>query len=272
MTFLRATACASPARGHPANPPANTVITGGEGDGTFSFGYGTKSLHTGGLNNTVYTGIGNFDIAPGDGYDAVHLQASARSGGSTGTVTLEGTHNTIDGTAYGLTVKGGDGYTTINTAGAFSSGIFDIVLGGSHNSIAHANTAATGTIDTGYGDASISLYGNSATITFRGADNVATLRSAGGGTIIDQSDHLLVNVTGSPSYFFFHETIQNFGASRGGVIALDDAATGFTSAADAVEALHAEGGNTVLDLPNAGQIVFAGLAPSAFHDYNFAII
>jgi hypothetical protein len=253
-------------------PYANTVITGGDGDGTFSFGSGTKSLHTDGLHNVVYTGIGNFDIAPGDGYDTVHLGASARSGGSTGTVTLEGTHNTIDGTAYGLTVKGGDGYTTINTGGAFSNGIFDIVLGGSHNSIAHANTAATGTIDTGSGDASVSLYGNSATLTFRGADNVATLRSADGGTIIDQSDHLLVNVTGSPGYFFFHETIQNFGASRGGVIALDDAVTGYTSAAQAVEALHASGGDTVLDLPNAGELVFAGLNPSALHDYNFTIV
>lgn len=253
-------------------PTANTVITGGEGDGTFSFGYGTKSLHTDGLHNTVYTGIGNFDIAPGDGYDTVHLSASARSGGSTGTVTLEGTHNTIDGTAYGLTAKGGDGYTTISTGGAFSSGIFDIVLGGGHNSITHAYTAATGTIDTGSGDASVNLYGNSATLTFRGADNVATLRSADGGTILDQSDHLLVNVTGSPGFFFFHETIQNFGASRGGVIALDDAVTGYTSAAQAVEALHASGSNTVLDLPNAGELVFAGLSPTALHDYNFAIV
>ena len=146
------------------------------------------------------------------------------------------------------------------------------MLGGGNNSITHAYTAATGTIDTGSGDGSVNLYGNSATLTFRGADNVATLRSADGGTILDQSDHLLVNVTGSPGFFFFHETIQNFGASRGGVIALDDAVTGYASAAQVVEALHASGSDTVLDLPNAGELIFAGLSPTALHDYNFAIV
>ena len=253
-------------------PRTNIVVTGGEGDGRFNFfANGTATLRTDGLHNDVTVGIGHFDIDPGDGYDTVHLGATGRSGGGTGTVWLHGLHNTITGAGGDLTVSGGDGYTSIALIGVFQARI-DATLGGTHNTVSIASIPSTGSIDTGFGDASVSLYGSNATLTFRGSGNVATLDNAGGGTILDQSDGLRINVDGQPSSFFFHETIQNFGASRGGVIALDDAVTGYASAAQVVEALHASGSDTVLDLPNAGELVFAGLSPSALHDYNFAIV
>ncbi|WP_149539154.1 hypothetical protein [Siccirubricoccus phaeus] len=250
---------------------ANVEITGGDGHGYFGFaGGGGFSLDTNGLYNEVYTGIGQFDIAPGDGHDTVHVGFSARGGGANGTITLNGTHNTIDGSAGTVTVTGGDGYTTLDFSDGFSSGLH-LALGGSHNSLTN-NIPTGGTIDMGDGDASLSLFNNSATITFDGSGNVATLDNANNGTIIDQSDGLRLNVTGNPGIFSFTETIQNFGADRGAVVALDAEATGYATVQSAYAALHADGmGNTVLDLPNDGELVFAGLSPTALHEDNFLI-
>ncbi|PZP47321.1 MAG: hypothetical protein DI601_04140 [Azospirillum brasilense] len=253
-------------------PRTNITIAGGEGDGRFNlFANGSATLRTDGLHNDVTVGIGHFDIDPGDGYDTVHLGATGRSGGGTGTVWLHGLHNTITGAGGDLTVNGGDGYTSIALNGVFQARI-DATLGGTHNTVSIASIPATGSIDTGFGDASVSLYGNDATLTFRGSGNVATLDNAGGGTILDQSDGLRINVDGQPSSFFFQETVQGFGADRGAVVALEDSVTGYTTAQQAVAALRAEGGDTVLDLPDGGHLVFAGLDPSALHDSNFLVV
>ncbi|MCO6418442.1 hypothetical protein JYK14_20060 [Siccirubricoccus sp. KC 17139] len=250
---------------------ANVVITGGDGQGSFGFaGAGTFSLRTHGEQNEVSTGTGRFDIAPGDGHDIVHLGFSARGGGASGTITLNGTHNTIDGSAGSVTVTGGDGHTTLDFRNGFSSSL-NLMLGGSHNSLTN-NIPTGGTIDMGEGDATLSLFGNSATITFHGAGNVATLDNANHGTINDRSDGLRLNVSSTPGLFSFTETVENFGADRGAVVALDAETTGYATAQSAYAALHGDGmGNTVLDLPNAGELVFAGLSPTALHEDNFLI-
>lgn len=244
---------------------AQVTLTGGSGEGHFDLGWGNGTLRTGGLHNEITTGYGTYDIAPGSGFDTVHV-GGIYGIGSDVTIHLAGTGNRVDGLASHAAVSGGAGNTALDFQMTDYGGtLYDIHLGGRGNHIVAPGGMAGSVIDAGTGGAEVTFSGIG-DITLRGSGNTVHLDAASA-TLHDLSTGLVVGTTQ-----YADATILGFGAARGAVVEIAADPEGIDSLAEVMAALHDDGaGNAVLTLAG-GAVTFAGLHASALHDDNFRLV
>ncbi|MGY4801877.1 hypothetical protein [Teichococcus aerofrigidensis] len=253
-------------------PTVNLRIEGGAGQGSFDLGgLGTASLDTGGTGNRIFLGLGDYAIQPGAGDSLVSFPPSGR-GAAAGevSITLEGYGDRISGAAGHLEVQGGTGGTRVELLG-FTANDVDLRLGGEGNSVT-SQTLVEGHIASAGGRAQYDIFGVAAEIVLAGADNRLQLDTLIGGRIVDGGEATRIDISYSNTLYDFSGSILDFGASRGGVVALDDGTTGYASVAAVLAALESDGAGGSLLAIGGGALHFEGLAPAALAAANFAII